>query len=162
MTAAFKKNVRVLVCILLCQLAGFLGAWLTVPALPVWYAGLQKPWFNPPNWIFGPVWTLLYAMMGVVLAILWGLPASRLKTLGIRLFLIQLIFNAAWSGLFFGLRNPGWALADILILLSLLAVIAGVLRKISWPAFFLWLPYTAWVAFAAVLNYYLWSLNSGR
>ncbi|MGF6773831.1 benzodiazapine receptor [Paraburkholderia sp. GAS199] len=121
-----------------------------------WYAGLQKPAFNPPNWVFPPAWTVLYVLMAVAAWRVWirsGLTAA------IVLWVVQLLFNAAWMWLFFGLHRPGIALVDISILLALIVVLAVAFwRRDRWAGGLL-LPYIGWVAFAAVLNHALWQLN---
>jgi len=124
-----------------------------------WYASLKKPAWNPPGWVFGPVWTALYTMMAVAAWLVWkrgGFAAQR-RTLA--WFLVQLALNAAWTPLFFGLRQPGWAFAEIVLLW--LAIVATVVafRPVSRAAAWLLAPYLAWVSFAAVLNFTLWRLN---
>ena len=124
-----------------------------------WYAQLNKPSWNPPSWIFGPVWTLLYVMMGVAAWQVWkrGGFASQRRPLG--LFLLQLALNAAWTPLFFGLRQPGIAFAEIVLLwVTLLATIIS-FHRVHKQAAGLLLPYLAWVTFASALNFTLWRLN---
>ena len=147
-----------------------LGAWLLLtflaPALGAafmpgeWYAALSKPSWNPPNWIFGPVWTALYVMMATAAWLVWrrgGFPARR-GPLG--LFLVQLACNAAWTPLFFGLKNPALACADIVLLwLAILGTLAAFWRVNRFAGALL-APYLAWVSFAAVLNFTLWRLNA--
>ena len=124
-----------------------------------WYATLKKPSWNPPNWIFGPVWTALYTIMAIAAWLVWkrgGFPGQRLA---LSLFLAQLLFNALWSPLFFGLRHPALALADIVLLwLALLGTVAAFwnVRPIAGA---LLLPYLAWITFAGALNFALWRLN---
>lgn len=124
-----------------------------------WYASLKKPAWNPPNWIFGPVWTALYTMMAIAAWVVWrsGGWAKQRAVLG--LFLLQLMFNALWSPLFFGMKNPALAFADIVLLwIALLATLAAFWR-VGLLAGVLLLPYLAWVTFASVLNFTLWQLN---
>ncbi len=125
-----------------------------------WYAGLKKPSWNPPSWIFGPGWTTLYTMMAVAAWLVWkrgGFPRQR-KAL--TLFLLQLFFNALWSPLFFGLHRPGLAFMDIVLLwLALLATVVA-FWKARLLAGVLLVPYLAWVSFAGVLNFTLWRLNA--
>lgn len=142
--------------LLLCFAVASLGA-LFMPGQ--WYAALNKPAWNPPGWIFGPVWTALYAMMAVAAWLVWqrgGFAAQR-RPLG--LFLAQLALNALWTPLFFGLHQPGLAFAEIILLW--LAILATMLafRPVSRAATWLLVPYLAWVSFAAVLNATLWRLN---
>ena len=125
-----------------------------------WYGTLQKPSWNPPGWIFGPVWTTLYTMMGVAAWLVWkrgGFAAQR-GPLG--LFLVQLALNAAWTPLFFGLHWVGAALAEILLLWLAIAATIVAFRKAHTGAMWLLLPYLAWVSFASALNFTLWRLNS--
>ena len=124
-----------------------------------WYAWLAKPSWNPPSWVFGPAWTILYAMMAVAAWRVWlcGGWARQKKALG--LFLLQWTLNALWSPLFFGLHRPGWALAEILVLLAVILATLRTFWRVDRPAGFLLLPYAAWVAFAAVLNWTIWHMN---
>ncbi|RAS29820.1 TspO/MBR family protein [Paraburkholderia bryophila] len=121
-----------------------------------WYAALRKPAFNPPNWVFPPAWSVLYVLMAIAAWRVWkrdGLSAA------IVLWAVQLLFNAAWMGLFFGLHRPDMALIDIAILLVLIAALTFAFwRRDRWAGGLL-VPYVAWVAFAAALNYALWQLN---
>jgi tryptophan-rich sensory protein len=124
-----------------------------------WYASLAKPAWNPPAWIFGPVWTVLYAMMAVAAWLVWKRAGFGRQPLALSLFLAQLLLNALWSPLFFGLRNPGLAFADILLLwLALLATVV-VFWRTRRVAGALLMPYLAWVTFAAALNLAIWRLN---
>lgn len=124
-----------------------------------WYASLQKPSWNPPGWIFGPVWSALYAMMAVAAWLVWkrgGFPIQR-KALG--WFLTQLFLNALWTPLFFGLHLPGPAFAEILLLWLAIAATLLAFRSVNRTAAWLFVPYLAWVTFAAVLNGTLWRMN---
>jgi translocator protein len=136
-----------------------LGGAATASGVGTWYAGLNKPVWNPPGWIFGPVWTVLYALMAMVAFRLWRECDHVGARITLRWWWAQLAANALWSPLFFGLRTPGWALLDILVLLALLLVIATRLWRIDRLAWVLWLPYVVWVGFATVLNFTLWRLN---
>lgn len=124
-----------------------------------WYAALAKPAWNPPGWIFGPVWTILYATMAVAAWRVWlhGGWARQKKALG--LFLLQWALNALWTPLFFGLHRPGWALAEILVLLTVILATLRTFWQVDRPDGFLLLPYAAWVAFASVLNGAIWLMN---
>jgi len=124
-----------------------------------WYASLNKPSWNPPAWIFGPVWTALYTMMAVAAWLVWrrgGWPSQRRP---LTLYLGQLALNAAWTPLFFGLKNPGFAFAEIFLLLIAIAVTVNAFRRTSHAAALLLMPYLAWVSFAAFLNFSIWRLN---
>ena len=147
-------------------LAGWLALSFTAAAmggffLPgEWYAHLQKPGWNPPNWIFGPVWTTLYATMAIAAWLVWQRGGFAGQRLALSLFLVQFLFNALWSPLFFGLHNPALAFADIgLLWLALLATLLA-FRKARPAAGALLVPYIAWVTFAAALNWALWRLNA--
>lgn len=153
--------VRLIASILICQAAGFIGSVFTTPAIPAWYAQLLKPAFTPPNWLFGPVWTALYLLMGISLFLVWRQGAMG-KQVGypLVLFGLQLLLNVVWSALFFGLRSPLLGLVEIVILwLAILLTILSFL-KVSMPAGLLLLPYIAWVSFAGVLNFSIWRLNT--
>lgn len=124
-----------------------------------WYAALQKPAWNPPNWIFGPVWTALYATMAIAAWLVWKRGGFAGQRVALSFFLAQLLFNALWSPLFFGLRHPALAFVDIVLLwLALLGTVV-VFWKARPIAGMLLLPYLAWVTFAGALNFALWQLN---
>jgi tryptophan-rich sensory protein len=147
--------------IILCQLAGIIGVVFTNPAIPTWYASLIKPSFNPPNWVFGPVWTFLYTLMGISLYRITEIDIKGpLIRKGIFLFVIQLILNSIWSILFFGLQNPLLAFGEIIILWLLIVATIYQFNKIDKSASYLLVPYLLWVSFAAILNYSIWRLNS--
>ena len=124
-----------------------------------WYQALEKPWFNPPNWIFGPVWTVLYVLMGVAAWFVWRHGSGRILAWALGLFLLQLILNAAWTPLFFGMHRPGWAFVDIVLLWGVLAATLVVFYRVSGTAASLLIPYWLWVGFATVLNGTIWWLN---
>jgi benzodiazapine receptor len=146
-------------CLILCQVAGGIGAVATYPSIPTWYAGLVKPSFNPPNWVFGPVWTTLYFMMGVALFLVWKRPKSRERDRVVALFFVQLALNSLWSILFFGLHQPWLAFADILLLWGgILAFILSSFR-LSTASAGLMVPYLLWVSFATMLNLAIAHLN---
>jgi tryptophan-rich sensory protein len=157
------KNVNIsklLASILLCQLAGVIGSVFTASSLENWYILLEKPSFNPPSWVFFPVWTTLYTLMGISLYLVWekGLQKPEVKK-GILIFGIQLGLNSLWSFLFFGLKSPYYAFIEIILLWFAILLTILQFRKISKTASYLLLPYIVWVSFAAVLNYYIWILN---
>lgn len=153
----FVKSVVGLVCWLVLSFsAASLGGFF-MPG--DWYAGLKKPSWNPPGWIFGPVWSTLYTMMGVAAWMVWkrgGLAAQRRPLIA---FLVQLALNAIWTPLFFGLREPGWAFAEIILLWLAIVWTIAEFRRTNRIAAGLLLPYLAWVSFATVLNGTLWRLN---
>jgi tryptophan-rich sensory protein len=124
-----------------------------------WYATLKKPAWNPPGWVFGPVWTALYTMMAVAAWLVWQRGGFASQRRPLTLFLAQLALNAAWTPLFFGLRLPGLAFAEIMVLWLAIAATLTSFRGVSRPAAWLLVPYLAWVTFAAALNFALWRLN---
>ncbi|MBN1620727.1 tryptophan-rich sensory protein [candidate division WOR-3 bacterium] len=151
---------KLVVSIIMCQLAGIIGSFFTMKNIPSWYSYLNKPSFNPPNWVFGPVWTLLYLMMGISFFIVWAYHSQNpLYRPAITLFIIQLALNLLWSFLFFGLKNPLAGFIEILILWVAILITVIFFFRISKPASILLIPYLLWVSFAAVLNYYLYKLN---
>lgn len=125
-----------------------------------WYASLNKPAWNPPGWIFGPVWTALYSMMAVAAWLVWKRGGFNAQRRPLTLFLVQLALNAAWTPLFFGLHWTGVAFAEILLLWLAIAATLLMFRSVNRVAGWLLAPYLAWVCFAAVLNFALWRLNS--
>jgi len=152
--------VRLIAAILVCQAAGLLGAGFTAKAVRGWYATLQRPSFNPPNWVFGPVWTLLYTMMGIALYRIWRLePATAGRALALTLFFIQWALNALWSPLFFGARALWLAFADIVLMLAAIALTIALFHPLDPTSAWLLAPYLAWVSFAALLNYAYAKLN---
>lgn len=125
-----------------------------------WYARLQKPAWNPPNWIFGPVWTALYTMMGIAAWLVWKRGGFNAQRTALSLFFLQLLFNALWSPSFFGLKSPALALADIIFLwLALLGTVIAFWKANRFSAALL-VPYLVWVSFASALNFAIWRLNS--
>ncbi|MSU47339.1 MAG: tryptophan-rich sensory protein [Lacunisphaera sp.] len=138
--------------------AGAIGSWATFPHVRSWYPLLNKPDWNPPGWVFGPVWTILYVLMGVAIWRAWraGGPAVRGLVAG---YFVQLGLNALWPVLFFGLRQPAWALLEILVLWGFLVWLQAGLWRAEKAAGALWLPYVLWVTFATVLNTAIVRLN---
>jgi len=156
----FSDQKKLIFSIFICLFAGFIGSYSTTPAIPTWFATLQKPSFAPPNWVFGPVWTSLYIMMGISLFLVWqkGLENKTVKA-AIYLFAGQLVLNALWSVVFFGLRSPLLGLIEIIILwIAILATILSFM-KVSRTAAYLLIPYILWVSFASIVNFSIWSLN---
>ena len=151
---------RLIISLALPLLAGFLGSFFTAPAVTTWYAELIKPSFNPPSWIFGPMWTTLYILIGISVYLVWQQVNKNKKArTALWLFWIHLFFNAIWSIIFFGLQSPAWAFLDILILLALIVVLIVLFARINKSAALLLIPYLLWVSFASVLNYSIWILN---
>ena len=158
--AKLPKPKLLVVAILLCEGAGIIGSFFTTPAIASWYPTLQKPFFSPPNWLFAPVWSLLFLLMGVALYLVWrqknGQPAvaKALKVFGFQLFL-----NVLWSVFFFGLRDPAAALMEIILLWGMIVYTIVLFAKVDKKAAWLLYPYLAWVSFAGLLNLAFWRLN---
>jgi len=155
-----KKLLRIFIAVLLCLLIGFLSSIATQTSISTWYIALKKPTFTPPNWIFAPVWIILYVLMGIAAGIVWskGFYHKWVKT-ALYHFGFQLLLNAAWSIFFFGLRNPLIALVDIIALFILLLFTIRWFKVINTKAAYLLIPYLIWVAFATALNFSIWQLN---
>ncbi|MCX6764719.1 MAG: tryptophan-rich sensory protein [Candidatus Nealsonbacteria bacterium] len=178
-----KKIFKFIVSIIICQMAGFVGAIFTMPQIEGWYKYLNKPSFTPPGYFIGLVWTILFFLMGISLYLVWSknfkcqisdkdkkikawnrfseklwIGAWREEN-AVLIFIFQLILNILWSILFFGLQSPGLAFIELLMLWwAILYTIANFYR-ISKPAAYLLIPYIAWVSFAGVLNFILWRMN---
>lgn len=152
--------IKLVVSIVACQGAGIIGSIFTSPAIPTWYAALEKPFFNPPNWLFAPAWVTLYLLMGIAAFLIWrqGLEQKGVRA-ALLVFLVQLVLNALWSVVFFGLQSPLWGVVVIIALW--VAILLTILRffKLSAAAGALLLPYILWVSFASVLNIAIWVLN---
>ncbi len=179
----YNDLLKLLISIIICEVAGFVGSIFTMPEINSWYKNLNKPAFSPPNWIFGPVWTTLFILMGVSLYLVWSKkwkpknkfdskkaniwnPLSQKFLLGswqkaniIVIFAIQLVLNILWSVIFFGMHSPGAAFFELLMLWF--AIIFTIINfyRISKTASLLLIPYILWVSFAGVLNLFLWILN---
>lgn len=151
---------RLTISLLLPQLAGIIGSLFTTSSMPTWYVNLNKPSFNPPNWIFGPVWITLYILMGISVYLVWQeVEKNKESEKATNLFWIHLIFNASWSIIFFGLKNPALAFIDIIIILVFIIILMVKFWKINKYSTYLLVPYLLWVSFATVLNYSIWVLN---
>ena len=156
-----SNNFKFIISILLPMIIGGISGSFTSASINTWYVTLNKPWFNPPNWIFAPVWTLLYLMMGIAFYIIWKSEAvNAVKQTAVILFSAQLLVNFLWSLIFFYLKHPGWAMLDIILMWILIVATIFSFGKISSTAAWLMLPYICWVSFAMILNFYLWKLNA--
>ena len=155
----YMKNALLFIgCLILCQAAGGLGTIATIPNIPTWYVALHKPFFNPPNWIFGPVWTILYTLMAISLYLTFKAShPDRSKAL--TLFFLQLILNAIWSFLFFQYHLLLIALVEIILMLIIMIRYTVIVRRINKTANYCFIPYIAWVSFATLLNAGIWYLN---
>lgn len=146
--------------ILLCEAAGIIGSIFTIKSINTWYVLLNKPAFSPPNWLFGPVWTVLYLVMGVALYLVWREDGKKRNVFwAVRIFFVHLLLNASWSVVFFGLMNISGALIIITVLWLMILYLISRFMKINRTAAYLLYPYLAWVMFATVLNFSLWVLN---
>jgi benzodiazapine receptor len=152
---------RLITSIVICLTAGALGSYFTTPAISTWYATLIKPSIAPPNWVFFPVWTTLFIMMGISLFLVWkkGFQDHQVKV-ALSVFAVQLILNILWSAAFFGLRSPLAGLIEIVFLWVAILVMILRFMRISKVAGFLLIPYILWVTFAAIINFLIWRLNS--
>jgi translocator protein len=156
-----KSWVAIVTFLVICFGAAAIGSLFTYATVDTWYAQLRKPSFNPPNWIFGPVWSALYFMMALSAWLVWRKAGWSRAKVALLLFFVQLALNVTWSGLFFGLRRPGLALVEIFFLLGAIVATALAFLPFSRTAFWLMMPYFAWVSFAFFLNLKIWQLNSG-
>jgi tryptophan-rich sensory protein len=155
-----KSIAKLILAIVVCQVAGAIGSIFTFSSIPTWYATINKPSFTPPNWLFGPVWITLYTLMGISLYLIWnkGLENKEVKS-SLFIFSAQLVLNALWSILFFGLKFPFYAFIEIIILWIAIVVTIFKFYKISKNAGLILLPYIIWVSIALTLNFYVWILN---
>lgn len=156
-----NKIAKIAIALIVCLMVGYSSSLVTRPSVETWYPTILKPSFNPPNWIFMPVWTLLYVLMAVAAGLVWDKIKEQneevKKALGF--FVVQLILNAVWSYLFFGLKNPMLALIEIALLWLMIYETYLKFVKINKTAGYLLIPYMAWVSFAGILNASIWWLN---
>jgi tryptophan-rich sensory protein len=148
------------VLLVVCFAVAGIGGAVTSPQIGDWYAALTKPSWNPPDWVFGPVWSVLYFCMAVAAWLVWRQKGVVGAGGPLALFGVQLVLNVLWSCLFFGLRSPGLAFAEILLLWAAIAATMVAFWRRSVPAGLLFVPYLAWVSFASVLNFTIWRLNA--
>lgn len=153
-----KEGLKLVGAILICQLAGLFGSLATFSAIPNWYKFLNKPFFTPPNWVFGPVWTILYAMMGISLFLVWQ-KKKRTCEEGLCYFWAQLALNTLWSLIFFGVKNLWFGFVIISLLWLMIVATIIKFRRISRKAALLLVPYLLWVSFATLLNLSVAILN---
>lgn len=151
---------KLFISILIPLIVGGLSAVFTQSGVHGWYVLANKPSYNPPNWLFAPVWTVLFIMMGVALYLVWKTDGQhQIKRMAISLFAAQLTLNFFWSFIFFYAHQPGWAFADIIALWVLILFTIIYFNKISTIAAWLLVPYIFWVSFASLLNFYIWQHN---
>ena len=155
-----NKFVKLIISIVICQLAGIIGSIFTMGSVETWYVTIAKPAFNPPNWIFGPVWVTLYTLMGIAAFLIWkeDIKNKAVKN-ALTIFALQLIVNILWSIVFFGAHSIMGGLIIIIILFILIIVTIKSFYKVSKTAGNLLIPYLLWVGFATALNFAIWQLN---
>lgn len=154
------KILRLIVSISICFIVAWLGSLVTLSSISTWYSHLNKPFFNPPNWIFGPVWTILYLLMGISLYLVWNKGLKNMNVnKAIKIFLLQLVLNFLWSLVFFGLHLPLAAFLTIIALWISIFYTMLLFKKISKSAYLLLYPYIVWVSFASILNFFVAILN---
>lgn len=155
-----KKLIRFIVSFILCQGAGLLGSFFVAPEISAWYLGLAKPALNPPSWVFGPVWFIIYTLMAFSIWFIWNkMGENKRAKSAFVVFWAHLVINAIWTPVFFGLQNVFLALIIIVILLALIAYLIYVFWRIDRKASWLLVPYFVWVLFATYLNYSILLLN---
>ena len=154
-----NRYLKLTLCILLTLSIGALGGFATASSIGSWYVTLNKPFFNPPNYLFGPVWTTLYILMGISFFIILQSPISTLRKKATRVFYVQLFLNFCWSFIFFKFQLLGFALIEIIIMWVAILSMILVFKKINILAAYLQIPYLIWVSFATLLNASLWWLN---
>jgi translocator protein len=140
---------------------GAIAGLFTAKAVPEWYASLNRPSFSPPNWLFGPVWTALYMLLGISLFLIWKLDSGKERNLAIFVFLLQLVLNFGWSFIFFYFKMIGFALFEIIILWMTIVLMLFLFYKIKPIAAYINIPYLLWVTFATILNSAYYFLNRG-
>ena len=155
-----KQAIGLIVFIAVCLGAGGLGAIATTQEIDGWYKTIAKPAWNPPDYVFGPVWTTLFIMMAIAGWLVWKPAGFKPVIVPLSLFGIQLILNVAWSWVFFGLHQTGWAVIEILVLWAVILATMVTFFRSSKVAGWLMVPYLAWVSFASVLNVAIWRLNA--
>jgi len=155
-----KKIIYITISVLLCLAVGFLSSFATQSSVNDWFVTLHKPSFNPPNWLFAPVWTLLYILMGISAGLVWAKGFYHLWVKkALYHFGFQLLLNALWSIVFFGLKEPFWGFLVIVALLITLVLTFIHFKVVHKTAAYLLIPYILWVSFATALNYKIWVLN---
>ncbi|MDD5398472.1 MAG: tryptophan-rich sensory protein [Dehalococcoidia bacterium] len=152
--------IKLLISLAACFGAGFIGSLFTRAAIPGWYVLLEKPSFTPPNWLFAPVWFLLYILMGISVFLVWrkGIKVFHVRE-GLIIFIIQLVLNTLWSYAFFGLKSPLWGLVVIVPLWTAILLTMINFYRVSRTASFLLIPYILWVSYATALNFSIYLLN---
>jgi translocator protein len=158
-TKVVNPSLKLIISLALTLLVGFGAGFATANAINSWYSELQKPFFSPPNWLFAPVWTILYILMGVSFYLVWKLPETSKRNIALFVFVLHLLLNGTWSFIFFNQHAIGLAFADIFILWIMIIVTMYLFSSLSKPAAWLLYPYLLWVSYASVLNFSIWQLN---
>ena len=156
-----SKYLRIIYCVAICLAVGFLSSNVTQSSIKTWYPTIEKPIFNPPNWVFAPVWTMLFIMMGIAAGMVWNKLETNKELVkkGLLFFTVQLLLNALWSYLFFGLNNILLALIEIVLLWLIIYETYHIFKQIDKRASYLLIPYLAWVGFATILTGSIFWLN---
>ena len=156
-----KTYSRILLCVVICLAVGYLSSITTQSSIKTWYPTIEKPIFNPPNWVFAPVWTLLFVLMGIAAGRVWNQLETNKELVkkGLLFFAVQLALNALWSYLFFGLQNIFLALIEIILLWLVIFETYLIFKQIDKKASYLLLPYLAWIGFATILTASIFWLN---
>jgi tryptophan-rich sensory protein len=154
-----NKWIKLIICIVICQLAGIIGSLFTISSITSWYAKLYKPTFTPPDWLFGPVWLTLYTLMGISLYLVWNEKSKGKIKIPLAMFSIQLVLNTVWSIMFFGFQLIFYGLVEIIIMWIFIALTMFSFYRVSRKASLILVPYIAWVTIATLLNYFVWVLN---
>ena len=154
-----KEIIALIVCVAIPLTVGGISGFATASSVSDWFLTLNKPVFNPPSYLFSPVWTTLYILMGISLFLIWRSPKGKKRNDALMIFALQLLLNFAWSFFFFYFRQIGIALADIIILWMLILAMIIMFYRVSKTAAWLQIPYILWVSFATALNTGIWMLN---
>lgn len=156
-----NKYLKIIYCVAICLAVGYLSSNVTQSSIKTWYPTIEKPIFNPPSWVFAPVWTMLYIMMGIAAGMVWNKLESNKELVkkGLLFFTVQLLLNALWSYLFFGLNNILLAFLEIILLWLIMYETYNIFKQIDKKASYLLIPYLAWVGFATILTGTIYFLN---
>ncbi len=155
-----NNTLKLIIAIAIPLIVGGTSGFFTATGVESWYQTIARPTWNPPGWIFGPVWTTLYVMMGISLFLVWKEDTSvELKKIGIALFAVQLVLNFFWSFIFFNQHQIGWALVEIAAMWVFILLTIFAFAQVNKAAAWLLVPYISWVSFATILNYTIWQLN---
>jgi tryptophan-rich sensory protein len=156
-----RAAIQIIISVLIAQAAGAIGAVATQSSVSTWYTTLDKPWFTPPNWLFGPAWITLYTLMGIAAWLVWkkGGFSDQAVRAALIAYGVQLLINTTWSPVFFGARAPGAGLIVIVVMLVAIVVTIYLFARHSKAAAWLMVPYVLWVSYATALNFEIWRLN---